>query len=727
MFSCCRCGNPKTKDGKPSKKSKQKNSKVTSDGEEEDNNTTSPVPTSTSTSPPPDGQQNSSFSSFTSPLTSPVSTGGQEPAKEEVLVNGQVSSSNHHKERLASPLPVDNNSDDKEEQDNNLQSSSLSASSSSGEGEVVGVGDVQEINQAKDITNGIEKMDGRDCDPDIRPTITSDLEHLLNRLENLVERLERSLTAKELALANQTLDSVLETRRRSFDIESAELPPIPEPKPPQTLTNSNSDSFSLRLERIENSLGRLNDSYKRESISENQTNTDAEGSLENIPTVLEDFQVHEPEPIDTMSVLGYQDIVNGPFSQYLALSQKIGGDVAQHSEFVRKAFDAQLQQINLASQISTPPPNKQQEIIKPTADQISAIQEFREKHRASPFFNHLSAISESIPALGWVCVAPTPGPYVKEMNDAGQFYTNRVLKDWKEKDTVHVEWARSWIQTLTDLQQYIKQYHTTGLVWSGKGSAPSGGCPPPPPSAAGCPPPPPPPVLDMSALSFNDASNDDRSALFAEINKGADITKSLKKVTADMQTHKNPTLRTGPAPFVTPNHANGNMNSVGPAKPVKKEPVFNKDGKKWMIEYHENNPNLLVDNTEMNNVIYVFKCVNSTLTVKGKVNNVVFDSCKKCSLLFDSVVSSIEFVNCQSVQMQVLGKVPTISIDKTDGCQMYLSSDSLAVEIVSSKSSEMNVLIPKANGEYTEQPIPEQFKTFIKGNNLQTICVESLG
>ena len=29
---------------------------------------------------------------------------------------------------------------------------------------------------------------------------------------------------------------------------------------------------------------------------------------------------------------------------------------------------------------------------------------------------------------GWVAVAPAPSPYVKEMNDAGQFYTNRVLK-----------------------------------------------------------------------------------------------------------------------------------------------------------------------------------------------------------------------------------------------------------------------------------------------------------
>lgn len=103
----------------------------------------------------------------------------------------------------------------------------------------------------------------------------------------------------------------------------------------------------------------------------------------------------------------------------------------------------------------------------------------------------------------------------------------------------------------------------------------------------------------------------------------------------------------------------------------------------------------------MNNVVYLFKCENSTLTVKGKINGIIVDSCKKCSILFDNLVSSIEFVNCQSVQMQVLGTVPTISIDKTDGCQMYLSEKSLDVEIISSKSSEMNVLIPKgSSGDY---------------------------
>ena len=43
-------------------------------------------------------------------------------------------------------------------------------------------------------------------------------------------------------------------------------------------------------------------------------------------------------------------------------------------------------------------------LLKPTSDKISEIQSFRESNRRSNFFNHLSAVSESIPALGWVAV-----------------------------------------------------------------------------------------------------------------------------------------------------------------------------------------------------------------------------------------------------------------------------------------------------------------------------------
>lgn len=61
----------------------------------------------------------------------------------------------------------------------------------------------------------------------------------------------------------------------------------------------------------------------------------------------------------------------------------------------------------------------------------------------------------------------------------------------------------------------------------------------------------------------------------------------LKKVTSDMQTHKNTNLRTGPAPFKAPVVSN---NSASPLKatlpasaPIEKSPIFTRDGKKWLV------------------------------------------------------------------------------------------------------------------------------------------------
>ena len=73
----------------------------------------------------------------------------------------------------------------------------------------------------------------------------------------------------------------------------------------------------------------------------------------------------------------------------------------------------------------------------------------------------------------------------------------------------------------------------------------------------------------------------------------------------------------------------------------------------------------------------------------------------------------------------MIGSVPTVMIDSTDGCQIFLSKQSLKTEIVSSKSSEMNVCVPKGQ-DYTEIPIPEQFKTVIKGRKMTTMPTESV-
>lgn len=152
---------------------------------------------------------------------------------------------------------------------------------------------------------------------------------MVNRLERLVERLERSVSARELQIVNKAFDSVLEKKRSSFDIESADLPPIP------FESSSFQGHLNDRIVRIENTLHQINDHYSNHSSSEDQC---AEGSLENIPTVLEEYSIEELPAPPNMSVLGYQDILNGPLSQYLAYSSKIGGDVAKQADLVRMAF-----------------------------------------------------------------------------------------------------------------------------------------------------------------------------------------------------------------------------------------------------------------------------------------------------------------------------------------------------------------------------------------------------
>ncbi|KAK2830622.1 hypothetical protein Q5P01_018553 [Channa striata] len=435
-------------------------------------------------------------------------------------------------------------------------------------------------------------------------------------------------------------------------------------------------------------------------------------------------------------VEAYDVIISGPVAEYMSLSQKIGGDVQKHADMMKQGFSSQRQLLVTASTSQKPADAVLTTLLQPVSKAIQQVQTFREQNRSSPYFNHLSAVSESVPALGWVAMAPKPCPYVKEMQDAAMFYTNRVLKDYKEKDKTHVDWVKAYVNIWTELQNYIKEHHTTGLTWSKSGSvasasaaapsAPAGGCPPPPPPG------PPPPSVDLSGPSGGgDAGDGNRNALFASINKGSDITKGLKHVSDQQKTHKNPGLRgqgapvrTGPKPFASSSPRPA-APSAAPARTL--PPVLELEGKKWKVENQEGAQDLVISNTELKQVVYAYKCNKSMLQVKGKINSITLDNCKKTGLVFEDAVGIVEVINCKDVKVQVMGKVPTISINKTDGCHVYLSKDSLSCDIISAKSSEMNILVPQKDGEFTELPVPEQFKTVWDGQKLVTTATEIAG
>ncbi|KFV82865.1 Adenylyl cyclase-associated protein 2 [Struthio camelus australis] len=416
-------------------------------------------------------------------------------------------------------------------------------------------------------------------------------------------------------------------------------------------------------------------------------------------------------------VEAFDRLLNGSVAEFLRYSKILEGDVKTHAEMVRAAFQAQRSFLVLASQCQEP-----QEVRKSTQSFKRTVL----KSLCSCMFKHQS--------LHFLLFSPKPGPYVKEMNDAATFYTNRVLKDYKHSDERHVDWVKSYLNIWSELQAYIKEHHTTGLTWSKTGPVASsmsmrsvltsGPClaPPPPPPP---PPPGPPPIFDTETAK--DEGTASRSALFAQLNQGEAITKGLRHVSDDQKTHKNPSLRAQCPAIPSPTKSHTPSPTSPKSSPQQSHaPVLELEGKKWRVEYQEDKNDLVITNTELKQVAYIFKCNKSTLQIKGKINSITIDNCKKFGLVFDNVVGIVEVINSRDIQIQVMGKVPTLSINKTEGCHIYLSEESLDCEIVSAKSSEMNILIPQ-DGDYKEFPVPEQFKTAWDGSKLVTEPAEIVG
>jgi adenylyl cyclase-associated protein len=162
-------------------------------------------------------------------------------------------------------------------------------------------------------------------------------------------------------------------------------------------------------------------------------------------------------------------------------------------------------------------------------------------------------------------------------------------------------------------------------------------------------------------------------------------------------------------------------------KPSKKPAKTALESNRWLIEHHENNHEIMITDTAINQAVYIYDCKNSTVQIKGKVNAVTVDSCVKLGVAVDSTVATVDVVNSQSFALQVFKSVPTIAVDKCDGGEIYLSNECLGVELLTAKTTSLNVLLPEEDGDFKEVPVPEQVKTTIEKGRLVNATVEHAG
>ncbi|KAF7967661.1 hypothetical protein HWV62_33587 [Athelia sp. TMB] len=380
-------------------------------------------------------------------------------------------------------------------------------------------------------------------------------------------------------------------------------------------------------------------------------------------------------------------------------------------------------------------------LLDPLVKNIKAIADMKQLgHKERVWANHLAAIADAAPCAGWVAAEPKTVPFIEDIKQSVEYYGNRIIKEFKDKDPKHAQWVRGLYSVIDGMRVYVKEYHMTGLIWNPKkgvatgeykasAPAPASGGPPPPP-------PPPPPPAGGPPSSGAKAPADGAAAVFAQLNKGEAVTQGLRKVDKSEMTHKNPSLRASsvvPERAISPSPPTGKK-PLRPSKPQalagKKPPKFALEGTVWAIDNQEDVASLVVDQAQLNQSVSLFGCKNSTIIIKGKVNAVTLVNCKKTSVLIESVISQVSVTNSPSFTIQITGSAPMIQLDSTDSGQIYLSKESLHTEITTAKCSSINVSLPVAgeeDGVFEEQAVPEMLKTLIKDGKLVTSVVEHIG
>ena len=462
----------------------------------------------------------------------------------------------------------------------------------------------------------------------------------------------------------------------------------------------------------------------------------------------------------------YQTLLKTDVAALVDAGEKIGGETLRATRILAEAFHREAEVVAAMASCAKPSdPSAMQPLLQPTADKMMEAGSLS-SGPSSPYSNHFKVVAESVQALSWVAYQPgcglaLPPQHVDDAWGAAEFYATKVLMGFKGKGPEHGEWVNAVKKTLQALRAYCAQYHASGPAWN-----PAGGtlkdfkydpkaAPAPaqaPPSAIGkkAPPPPPPVTVAPGALiqrkeasststttaAPSGGSGGTMAALFADINKGTSVTTGLRKVTDDMKT-KNQTDRTGTVPATTTKTAASvsatpavSKSAAGSTKPSAPPRLECEQGRKWVVENWMGNKELVVDDTDPKQSVYIYNCHNSTVQIKGKVNAITLDACSRCGILFDTVVASAEVVNCKAVQMQCTGASPTVSVDKTDGCQLFMPVAALEVtEIFTAKSSEVNVVAMGTNEEEEPQEfaIPEQFVSKYKDGKVVTEAVTHSG
>ena len=231
---------------------------------------------------------------------------------------------------------------------------------------------------------------------------------------------------------------------------------------------------------------------------------------------------------------------------------------------------------------------------------------------------------------------------MKQCLDSATFWINKIRREAHDRmDKKPQEWCTAVITMLKELITLITEHFPEGFKWNEKGVSVSDAPVAPAPATATAPVEPTQGKVDLQkevgvcVWSEGQLQN-------AVKNGGL----GLKHVEKSEMTSKNPSLR-GNVKMAEKKEKWAFRWGVRSRVVMAKPPRCEKVQAKWMVE---NQTESVEVTAKINETVYVLGCVGATIRVKDKCKSIIVDGCRKCNVIFDKCVSTVEVVNCKWVK-----------------------------------------------------------------------------
>jgi len=368
---------------------------------------------------------------------------------------------------------------------------------------------------------------------------------------------------------------------------------------------------------------------------------------------------------DFPEVMGFDDTFKEALQKIEESAKAIGQEAIDMSKFVLDMFAATRRLVLVGCRCSKPDNNAQFNVLnRISSEGIGALDKMYPKIKG---INMNKAVKECMTLLTWPTIGASAENFAVEMTGSVECYTNKMLREFKGKDDNQVHWAQGIVKACRAIPTFINDFEKGGIKFNARG-----------PKAT-------PEMFEIGA---------------APAAKKEEPKKEEPKPAAKPAAAKAGAL-------------GAKLAGIGPKVPPKTPGVRRMGDLQVQIEYFtEGSPNLEEAKLKNEDILNIFACKNTDITIPTKVKAVSILNTERCIISPKDIIGTLELNGVKKTKIYLEGTVKTITCDKCDGLEIYVNKESENLQLIASLSTGINLEFPdpKEEGNYIEHAVPEQIK-----------------